>query len=185
MLTITDFINILHCYYKSPMVSVNLLHCGSTCTLNLTRIFVACLWRFKCMSWRATRLRHGEVIHFKVNNQRGSMRWPLCTCFHSSFIFSSSVSSSFTDFYLKYSSHFLISISPEARWVRITVRCTILTRSKFHFVSSSLSSQPIWCRLFLTQVQDPQAACHWPSVWKRPAYSHPQKNPQVSPYICE
>uniref|UniRef100_A0A4W6G5V3 Protein kinase, AMP-activated, gamma 3a non-catalytic subunit n=1 Tax=Lates calcarifer TaxID=8187 RepID=A0A4W6G5V3_LATCA len=57
MLTITDFINILHCYYKSPMVQMY------------------------------------ELESHKIETWRGD---------------------SFQNVYLKYSNHFLISISPEA-----------------------------------------------------------------------
>lgn len=86
MLTITDFINILHCYYKSPMVSANtLIACIAIYMIDL--IFSFCgndrpnltfpfLKRFKCTSWSATRSRHGEVTHFKVNEQ---YRSTICT----------------------------------------------------------------------------------------------------------
>lgn len=43
MLTITDFINILHCYYKSPMVSVN--------ALQFTFIFVELVSHYFKIAW--------------------------------------------------------------------------------------------------------------------------------------
>lgn len=65
------------------------------------------------MSWRATRLRHGEVIHFKVNNQHGLMVLSLCTHLLA-FLLELHLFFSL-DVYLQYSKRSLISISPDAR----------------------------------------------------------------------
>lgn len=72
MLTITDFINILHRYYKSPMVRIGHLHrvrpCGdpgSVLCLPCTqpRLILVFLLAPRCRStsWRSTKSRRGEV----------------------------------------------------------------------------------------------------------------------------
>lgn len=95
------------------------------------------------MSWRATRLRHGEVIHFKVNNKskHGSMVLSVCTHVLA-FPLKLHVSLSL-DVYLQYSTSFLISISPDARWVqalRWFHSAAYTCRKLISVVSSVLSS---------------------------------------------
>ncbi|XP_071320393.1 5'-AMP-activated protein kinase subunit gamma-1 isoform X2 [Trachinotus anak] len=92
MLTITDFINILHCYYKSPMVQMYELESHKIET-----------WRGDSLQSKyATRINGIISVH---TSQRISI---------SALSSSSSSSSSSSDVYLQYSNHFLISISPEA-----------------------------------------------------------------------
>lgn len=78
MLTITDFINILHRYYKSPMVRMGHLHgvrprrdLGSILRLPCTqpRLIPVFLLAPRCRStsWRSTKSRRGEVRGIAAN----------------------------------------------------------------------------------------------------------------------
>lgn len=98
------------------------------------------LQRFRCMSWRATTLRHGEVTHFKVNTRPMSaasqQAFPLK--FHwNSFFFC-------PDVYLQWSRHFLIRISPQARQVGARFSAALLR------FSCSNSSVPLCSSVFST-----------------------------------
>ncbi|XP_029695519.1 5'-AMP-activated protein kinase subunit gamma-1 isoform X2 [Takifugu rubripes] len=84
MLTITDFINILHCYYKSPMVQMFELESHKIET-----------WRGDSFQSKCTR----NISHHTTQTSM-NIHW-------SSFFFC-------LDVYLQCSRHFLISISPQA-----------------------------------------------------------------------
>lgn len=70
MLTITDFINILHRYYKSPLVSGVSVHPEYVSFWTTTIWLVSYVCRCRSTSWKNTRLRHGGVRSAQTSSCR-------------------------------------------------------------------------------------------------------------------
>ncbi len=136
-------------------------------------MFVLC-FRFRSMSWRNTRLKHGEVIVYSFEDTYVIHTHVMClssSCICSLFqrSISSILSSPWSASHLTPGKagplqHFLFLLS-------------------FQWQSCVSCWQPLRSHLFLAEEQDSPATRHRSRIRERPPHTHPQTHPQVPAHL--